>query len=109
MPQYLASSDVYVSTSLSDGVPNSLLEAMACGLACIVTDIPADRTWIENGKNGFLVPLSDAEALAVRIGQLLLDDRSRFEFGEINVKITKERAEHRVQAQRLEGMYSELI
>ncbi|GAI99033.1 unnamed protein product, partial [marine sediment metagenome] len=46
--QYLASSDVYVSTSLSDGVPNSLLEAMASGLAPVLTDIAANRLWIKD-------------------------------------------------------------
>ena len=57
LPKYLSSADVYVSSSLSDGTSNSLLEAMACGLAPIVTDIPANQTWIDDGKNGFFKQL----------------------------------------------------
>lgn len=59
VPQYLALSNVYVSTSLSDGVPNSLLEAMASGLAPVVTDIVANRGWVTEGQNGLLFPVKD--------------------------------------------------
>jgi glycosyltransferase involved in cell wall biosynthesis len=43
---YLRNSDIYVSTSLSDGTSASLLEAMITGLACVVSDIPGNREWI---------------------------------------------------------------
>ena len=107
--QYLASSDVYVSTSLSDGTPSSLLEAMACGLAPVVTDIAANRSWIKDGENGFLVPVKDHEMLADRITLLLKNDDIRNRFGEMNIKIVKEKAEHSVQLQKLEEIYMDLL
>jgi len=109
VPKYLASSDVYVSTSLTDGVPNSLLEAMASGLAPVVTDIPANRLWIKDEENGFLVKVKDYEILATRIAMLLKDDKARSKFGEINRKIAVERAEHEIQMEELGEMYQALL
>ncbi len=49
----------YLSASLSDGASVSLLEAMACGVLPIVSDIPANREWITHGENGLLFPPGD--------------------------------------------------
>lgn len=67
MPELLTQSDVFVSTSLSDGTSVSLIEAMASGTFPIVTDIPANVEWITDGENGFLVPANEKEELAKRI------------------------------------------
>jgi glycosyltransferase involved in cell wall biosynthesis len=48
---------IYVSTSLSDSTSVSLLEAMAAGCLPVVSDIPANREWIDAGVNGLLFPL----------------------------------------------------
>ena len=60
----LHSASCYVSASLSDGTSTSLLEAMACGLFPIVSDIPANREWIVDGENGMLFRPGDHVALA---------------------------------------------
>ena len=67
MPELLTQTDIYVSTSLSDGTSVSLLEAMASGVFPIVTDIPSNREWINDGENGFLVPAGKEINLADRI------------------------------------------
>jgi glycosyltransferase involved in cell wall biosynthesis len=85
----LQQSKVYVSPSLSDGTSTALTEAMACGCFPIVTDIPANRPWIEHSKTGFLVPLDKPEELASRILQSL-------EFEELRVGAIHENRE-RVQ------------
>ena len=69
---YLSVADIYVSTSFSDGTSASLLEAMACSLSPIVTDIQGNREWIKNGINGLLVPVANPEKLTEKI--LLLAD-----------------------------------
>ena len=61
---YLSDADLFVSTSLSDGNNVSLNEAMACGAFPIATDIPANREWINHGRNGFLTDLHDPRTLA---------------------------------------------
>jgi glycosyltransferase involved in cell wall biosynthesis len=60
----LGASHVCVTVSLSDGNALSLLEAMACGAYPVVSDIPANREWIEEGINGNLVKTGDVEGLA---------------------------------------------
>ncbi len=71
LPAILAAGNVYVSTSLSDGMSQSLLEAMSSGLFPVVSDIPANRPWVEHGKTGLLFPPGDAEALAARLAEAL--------------------------------------
>ena len=64
LPGHLRSADVYVSASSSDGTSSSLLEAMACGLFPIVSDIRANRPWVHHGQNGLLFAVGDADSLA---------------------------------------------
>ncbi len=108
LPKYLASSDIYVTTSLSDSSPLSLQEAMACGLASVVTDIPANRDWIKNGENGFLVPISDIEMLANKIVYLIKNDQIREEFGKTNRQIIQETAERATEMAKMERVYEAL-
>jgi glycosyltransferase involved in cell wall biosynthesis len=67
MPNLLAQVDIYVSTSLCDGTSVSLLEAMGSGAFPVVTDIPANKEWVINGENGFLVNQSEEKILARKI------------------------------------------
>ena len=67
LPEYYRAADLYVSASTSDGSSVSLLEALACGLPAIVSDIPGNREWISPDENGWLFPAGDAGALAGRI------------------------------------------
>jgi glycosyltransferase involved in cell wall biosynthesis len=59
----LQGSTYYISASLSDGASASLLEAMACGLFPIASDIPANREWISHGRNGLLFEPGNDESL----------------------------------------------
>jgi glycosyltransferase involved in cell wall biosynthesis len=67
LPRYYHMADLYVSPSHIDGSSVSLMEALACGLPCLVSDIPANREWIRDGENGWLFPDGDTGALAARI------------------------------------------
>nr|WP_290221595.1 glycosyltransferase family 4 protein [Trichocoleus desertorum] len=54
--QHLQLCDLYLQPSLWEGMPNALLEAMACELCCIASDAGGNAEVIEHGKNGFLLP-----------------------------------------------------
>jgi glycosyltransferase involved in cell wall biosynthesis len=71
MPAYYAQMDVFVHPSLRDGMPNALLEAMACEKTVIATPVGGVTDVIEDGKNGVLVKVNDADGLAEKILQLL--------------------------------------
>jgi glycosyltransferase involved in cell wall biosynthesis len=63
----LQRAEIYVSVSKSDGAPVSLFEAMACGCFPILSDIEANRAWIKDGINGYLIPLYNPNMLAERV------------------------------------------
>ncbi|MFO7997107.1 MAG: glycosyltransferase [Dehalococcoidia bacterium] len=109
LPKYLASSNIYVSTSLSDTSHISLQEAMACQLAPVVTDIPANRAWIEDGKNGFLVPVNDPKALADKVVHVLKNKQIQEQFGKSNRDIIQEKAEYEREMAKGEEAYRELV
>ena len=75
MPNLLCQADIYVSTSLHDGTSVSLLEAMGSGAFPVVTDIPANREWIINGENGFLISVDEPISLASKIIHAIRDPR----------------------------------
>ncbi len=109
LPEYLASSDVYVSTSLSDSTSLSLQEAMACELAPVVTSLPANQEWVTHGENGFIVPVGDYVKLASQIEYLLTNREVRYKFGKTCRKIITERAEHWKEMEKMGKMYEDLI
>ena len=67
LPRYYNMADVYISPSHVDGSSVSLMEAMGCGLPCLISDIPANKEWVTEGDNGWLFPDGDADALAEKI------------------------------------------
>lgn len=90
---YLRASEIYLSMSLSDGSSTSLLEAMACGTFPIVSDIAANREWIVDGDNGFLVPPFDARQLAQRIVDALNDSSFVKTASKRNIEIIRKKGQ----------------
>ena len=71
---YLASADIYLFPSRREGLPNALLEAMACGCACVASDIGGCVDLIIPEKTGLLFPSDDANAMAAATIRLLQDE-----------------------------------
>jgi glycosyltransferase involved in cell wall biosynthesis len=67
LPRFYRMADIYISASHVDGSSVSLMEALACGLPCLVSDIPANKEWVFEGENGWLFTDGDANALAEKI------------------------------------------
>jgi len=108
MPEYMAACDIYVSPSLSDGTSAALLEAMACGKPVVVSDIPANNEWIENGENGLIVPTKDSSAIASAIVSLLNDRKLRTTFGRRNPEIVRKKADLQKSLKKYEKTMLEL-
>jgi glycosyltransferase involved in cell wall biosynthesis len=99
---------VYVSCSRSDTTSVSLLEAMACGTAPAVTNIPGNREWLDDGVNGLLVPTDDPEPLARAIVRLLDDDTLRERFVEHNLRLVRARGDWATNMERTRRLLTEL-
>ncbi|HKF21396.1 MAG TPA: glycosyltransferase [Candidatus Angelobacter sp.] len=69
----LRMSDIFCLPSRSEGFSNALLEAMACRLPCVATDVGGNPEVLTHGETGLLVPIEDSAALARALMQLLSD------------------------------------
>lgn len=69
-----ASLDVLVQPSLREGMPMTILEAMAAGVPIVATDVGAAADVIDNGRTGMLVPARDVAAMTAAVKSLLRDD-----------------------------------
>ncbi|HCK18535.1 MAG TPA: hypothetical protein DHW36_08465 [Thalassospira sp.] len=80
--ELLRDADLAVLPSWREGLPKSLLEAAASGLAMVATDVPGCREIVRHGENGLLVPLRDGTQLANAIEELIEDDTRREAYGQ---------------------------
>jgi glycosyltransferase involved in cell wall biosynthesis len=93
MADLLREHDVFVSVALSDTTSVSLLEAIACGLYPVVSDIPANREWIEDGANGAVVDPADPSAIARAIADAWANRSLREEAAQKNAGLIETRAD----------------
>ena len=91
MPATLSQADIFCLPSYREGVPNALIEACACGLPIVTTDVPGCRDVVTHGLNGFLVPMKDATALADALEVLLTDSDLRDSMGKAGREIAVNR------------------
>lgn len=98
----IADSDCFVLSSIYEGMPNVLMEAMAIGLPCVSTDCPfGPRELIKDGVNGFLVPVGDADKLAQKIIYILNNTDEAEQMGE--------RAKHILEEQNINTIASQYL
>jgi glycosyltransferase involved in cell wall biosynthesis len=90
IPALLTQSDLAILPSWREGLPKSLLEAAACGLAMVATDVPGCREIVKHGQTGLLVPLGGEQALADAIETLMEDDALRRQLGHNARKMVEE-------------------
>jgi len=91
--QYMANAAVFGLTSLNEGLPGVLIQAMACGCPVISTDCPGGSSEIlEHGKYGRLVPIKDPQALADAINSVLDESPDRDRLRERSSRFSVEHA-----------------
>jgi glycosyltransferase involved in cell wall biosynthesis len=89
LPAYYHAADLYLSASKSDGSSVSLMEALACGVPALVSDIPGDREWVDEGKQGWLFPVGDGVTLTDKI-ELAMQDRAALRSISQQARVTAE-------------------
>jgi glycosyltransferase involved in cell wall biosynthesis len=98
--------DVSVSVPASDATSVAMLEAMACGLPLVVTDLPANRAWIEPGQR---IPVDDVDALVATLVRLADDPAARVALGRRNRELVVEHASRADQMDRMASLYDVLL
>lgn len=106
----LRQSKLFVSVSSSDGNNISLNEAMACGCFNVVSDIPANRQWIEEGINGYFCKSLTSEDIAASIIKSYDNYKDKIEDAiSYNEKIIREKALWSENMKKVEEIYKKLL
>jgi len=105
VPRLLAAPDIFVISSRREGMPLSLLEAMASGLAVIVTDVGGCTEVVRHGHNGVVVPPAAPRALARAIVELAGDAQRRAELGQNALKTAREKFSLQEAVRTIEKIY----
>jgi len=105
VPSLLRAMDIFVLPSVSEGMSNTLLEAMACGVTIVASDVGGNGELVEDGISGFLFPSGDVSALTDRLRQLAYDGPLRARLAD--AALARARREFSVDAMiaRYEAMY----
>jgi len=86
---YYRRADIFVTATTWEGMPNTVLEAMACGLPIVGTDAPGMNQLVTDNRNGFLSPVKDAARLADRLRRLVDNPPERARMGRESRKIAE--------------------
>jgi len=108
MPLFLNLAQVFVSIPDSDGMPQSLLEAMSCGTVPVVSSLPQYNEVIRNEANALVVQQKDASAVAGAILRLLKDAALRETLSKACVDTITEGMDYKVEMEKMEKLYYEL-
>jgi glycosyltransferase involved in cell wall biosynthesis len=109
MPNLLQQVDIAVLPSYHEGVPRFLLEAAACGLPLVATDIEGCRVVVREGVNGFLVPPRNPTALADALERLLQDPSLRRRMGQASRHIAEVEFDERKVLAKWLALYERVL
>ena len=105
----LKMSNAFCLLSRSEGFCNALLEAMACGVPSVVTRVGGNPEAINDGENGFMVPVEDDAAAAERLLFLLRNPERAVQIGETGRTAAQTRFSAKTMIKKLIGLYRDLV
>ncbi|KAA3658314.1 MAG: glycosyltransferase [Calditrichaeota bacterium] len=108
IPDYIRAMDVFILPSFSEGMSNTILEAMACSRTVIATDVGGNPELVDNNKTGMLVPSDDDEAMSAAIIDLLHNTEKRRTFAAAGRRKVEEQYTFQQMIRRYEKLYIEL-
>ncbi len=107
--RWLNQTAVFVLPSFAEGVPVSLMEAMAAGVPVVTTQIAGVSELVEDGVSGFLVPPGDGESLGDRLSQLLTDAALRQQMGTAGREKVEVEFSGEVEARKLGEIFKKCV
>lgn len=108
IPKFLHRMDVFILSSNYEGLSNAIMEAMAAGLPCVVTDVGGNSELVIDGKTGYIVPPYDPDALAYKVLHLLNNNRLAKKFGSAGQKLMRKEFSLEKMVMNTEKIYEEL-
>jgi sugar transferase (PEP-CTERM/EpsH1 system associated) len=109
MPELLRGADLFVLSSITEGLPMTLLEAMAAGLPIVSTDVGGISELVRVGQTGLLVPPQSPEALAAAILELVRDPLRAADMGRAARRRVEDEFDVRRVVAAYEGLYQKLF
>ena len=109
IPEILASLDVFVLSSLREGVPQGVAQALAMERPVVATDVGGVPELIKHNQTGLLVPPANSETLAKAILELLEDREKAKKLGENGRRLVEEKFSQETMIERTENLYRELL
>ena len=107
--RYYQASDVFLHAARADNFPNTILEAMACGVPVVATAVGGITEQVVDGKTGYLVPPADAQAMSVRIQSLIEDMELRNNMSRLAASEARDRFDLDRRVEDYLGWYRELL
>jgi glycosyltransferase involved in cell wall biosynthesis len=101
--------DVFCLPSLSEGLPNALMEAMSVGCACVASGVGGVLSLLEHERNGLLVPPGDVGALSAALERLVGDAPLRARLGRAARETIEARFDWRRIAERYEALFADVL
>jgi glycosyltransferase involved in cell wall biosynthesis len=109
MAELYATVQIVALPSYREGLPKSLIEAAACGLPLVTTDVPGCHEEIRDGEDGLLVPARNAAALATAIARLIDDPELAQRFGAAARQKAVAEFDERIVINRTMAVYQDLL
>ena len=107
--RWLHAMDIFVLPSRSEAMSNALMEAMACGVASVASNVGGNPELVREGETGLLFPSEDAEALTVQLRRLVDDTQLRTGLAEAGAAFIRSERTIETAAVRMAGIYGEML
>lgn len=107
--QFYQTADIYLHAAHVDNFPNTVLEALACGIPVVATAVGGISEQVEEGVTGYLVPSGDSMAMAARVQQMLSDNDLRHHFGVEAAESARRRFDMNQQVDAYLDWYGEIL
>jgi glycosyltransferase involved in cell wall biosynthesis len=109
IPDFLSAGDIFVLPSYNEGLPNAVLEAMACSRPVVATKVGGIPEAVRNGETGFLINEKDVGSLVNAINKLLSNEKLCTEMGLSGRKVIEQKFSWEYNAKEHIKIYEKLI